>query len=48
MPKSQNEDTALICAAYHGKTECVRVLSEAGADMNVQEVAVCSIVGTDI
>ncbi len=29
---TQCGDTALIYAAFHGRTDCVRVLAEAGAD----------------
>ena len=31
-PDSQYGDTALICAAYWGRAECVRLLIDAGAD----------------
>jgi hypothetical protein len=32
MSRIQNEETALIRAAVHGRTDCVRVLIDAGAD----------------
>ncbi len=29
---TQDGDTALICAAYHGKTDCVRLFVEVGVE----------------
>ena len=34
--KLQNEDTALIFAAERGHASCVKMLVDAGADMDVQ------------
>ena len=33
---AQSGCTALICAARFGHADCVRILVDAGADMNVQ------------
>ncbi len=38
----QDGDTALICAASNGHTECMRLLVEAGADKDAKST-VCDI-----
>ncbi len=40
LPPAQIGDTALLSAAPNGRTECIRVLLEAGADANVSETFV--------
>jgi hypothetical protein len=43
VPKTQYEDTPLICAAAYGRVDCVRILLEHGADKEATGV-VCDMI----